>query len=318
MIVTNSRNTRIDEAMNARTAWVVIRWVVRDTFRQTVADGVAWLALFVSLACILACLSVTIEPDDGAVPAQHVRALFGLVEFTVVGDRPAAVRAVHASVAGLFADTFGVLLLLLWTAAVLPGFLAPSAITVLLAKPVPRWSLIAGKCLGVLAFVAVQALVFVGGTAVALGWRTGWEGAYLLCLPLALIQFFVFFSFSAMLAVMTRGTVASLFGTMVFWLLCWAMNLGRHALRSSADLRDAARSMGSSVELGYWILPRPLDLHLILGNALGAPPPTGALLDLPYLTQQGLWQPGLSVLASLAFAAVLFAVAAYDFLSADY
>ncbi len=302
-----------------RTGLLVIRWLVRDTFRQTLADGVSWLALGVSLACILGCLTVTIEPAaDTRLPAHRVQALLGLVDFTVSGDRAVAGRFLHASLAGLFADTAGVLLLLLWTAAVLPGFLAPSAITVLLAKPVPRWSLIAGKCLGVFAFVSVQAGVFVAGTALALGWRAGWERAYLLCLPLALLQFVVFFSFSAMLAVATRSTVASLFGTMVFWMLCWAMNFARHALHSSVDLRDAAQSMGRSVELGYWLLPRPLDMHLILANALGVPPPRTELLDLPRLAAQGLWHPELSMLASLVFAGVLLAVAAYDFLSADY
>jgi ABC-type transport system involved in multi-copper enzyme maturation permease subunit len=305
--------------MKLRTGFLVIRWLVRDTFRQTLADGVSWLALGVSLACILACLSVTIVPAvDARVPMQRVQAVLGLVEFTVPGDRATAGRFLHASLAGLFADTAGVFLLLLWTAAVLPAFLAPSSITVLLAKPVPRWSVIAGKCLGVLAFVSVQALVFVVGTALALGWRAGWEGAYLLCLPLALLQFTVFFSFSAMLAVATRGTVASLFGTMVFWMLAWAMNFGRHALYSAPDLRDAARSLGRSAEWGYWLMPKPLDMQLILANALGAPPPLPGLLDMHGLAAQGLWHPGLSVLASVGFAGVLFVLAAYDFLSADY
>jgi hypothetical protein len=306
--------------MRARTGWRVIGWLVRDTFRQTFAEGVAQLALLVSGAAILACLTVSVAPAgrEGAAPRQEVRALFGLVDFEVQGDRAAAARATHASLALVAADSVGVLLLLLWTAAVLPEFLEPSAVTVLLAKPVPRWSLLAGKCLGVLAFVSVQALVFVLGTAAALGWRVGWEPAYLLSLPLVLGQFAIFFSFLAMLAVATRSTVASLFGTVVFWLLCWAMNAGRHALHSQADLRAAGRSLGSSVELGYWLLPRPLDLHLILADALGAPATVGGLVNLPELVEHGLWRPVLSVLASLLFAGVLFIVAAYDFLTADY
>ncbi len=164
--------------MNARTGFLVVRWLVRDTFRQTLADGVALLALLVTLAAVVGCLSVTIEPAGRTASVQRVTALFGLVEFPVAGDRPAAVRALHASLAGLFADTVGVLLLLLWTASVLPGFLAPSSISVLLAKPVPRWSLIVGKCLGVLAFVAVQAFLFVAGTAGALAWSS-WLGGSL-------------------------------------------------------------------------------------------------------------------------------------------
>ncbi len=49
------------------------------------------------------------------------------------------------------------------------------------------------------------------------------------------------------------------------------MNVGRHALHSDADLRDVARSMGTSSEFAYWLLPRPFDLHLILENAARGP-----------------------------------------------
>ena len=83
----------------------------------------------------------------------------------------------------------------------------------LLAKPVPRWLLLAGKFVGVLAFVALQGSLFVGGTWLALGVRTGvWDAAYFLCVPLLLLHFAVFFSFSAMLAVATRSTVACVLG----------------------------------------------------------------------------------------------------------
>jgi hypothetical protein len=306
--------------MKARMSLGLIGWLIRDTFRQTYAEGVAQLALLVSAAAILGCLTVSVTPvgREGSRPRQEVRALFGQVQFEVEGDRAAAARMTHASLAMVGADSVGVLLLLLWTAAVLPAFLEPEAVTVLIAKPVPRWSLLAGKCLGVLACVSVQALVFVVGTAVALGWRVGWEPAYLLALLVVMVQFVIFFSFSAMLAVATRSTVASFFGTIVFWLLCWAMNAGRHALHSLPDLQAAGRSLGGSVELGYWVLPRPLDLHLLLAEALGAPSTVGGVVNLPVLVEHGLWRPSLSVVASLLFAGVLYVIAAYDFLTADY
>ena len=68
---------------------------------------------------------------------------------------------------GLVADTGGILLALVWTAGFLPTFLEPGAASVLLAKPVPRWSLLAGKFLGILIFVAFQAL-FLSPPS---GWR---------------------------------------------------------------------------------------------------------------------------------------------------
>jgi ABC-type transport system involved in multi-copper enzyme maturation permease subunit len=207
----------------------------------------------------------------------------------------------------------------LWTAGFLPGFLEPGAVVVLLAKPVPRWSLLAGKCLGVLCFVAFQALVFLTGTWLALAIRTGvWDTAYFLCLPILLVHFGVFFSFSAMLAVTTRSTVACVFGSILFWCLSWAMNLGRHATRTITELKEVQQTFGNTVEIGYWILPKPLDFHLLLRNALQAEDFITNLASSGRLIEQGAWSPTLSVLASALCGLVLLSVAAYEFLQAEY
>src|SRR5262249_52015854 len=74
------------------------------------------------------------------------------------------------------ADWAGLLLALVWTAGFLPSFLEPASVSVLLAKPVPRWLVLAGKVLGVVAFVGVLAVAFVGATWLALALRTGvWD-----------------------------------------------------------------------------------------------------------------------------------------------
>src|SRR5262249_50002936 len=95
--------------------------------------------------------------------------------------RDDAVKYVEVILLGLVADTGGILLALIWTAGFLPTFLESSNASVLLAKPIPRWSLLAGKYFGVLVFVAFQASIFVGGVWMALGLKTGvWDPACLL------------------------------------------------------------------------------------------------------------------------------------------
>jgi ABC-type transport system involved in multi-copper enzyme maturation permease subunit len=311
--------------MSSTAARFAARWLVRDTFRQARASGVFWLMLAVTLGCVAACLSVTVvegvplEGTAGRHVGSRVEWANGLLHVDVPGDRAGAVRAVQTKLAGGVADAAGLLLALLWTAGLLPAFLEPSAVTVLLAKPVPRWALLAGKCLGALLFVGVQALAFVAGTWLALGLRTGvWDLSYWLCLPLLLLNFAVFFSFSALLAVATRSTVACVFGSVLFWLLCWAMNFGRHAVRSAAELNCMPEGVGRSAEIGYWLLPKPLDFHLVLSEALQAAPVTGDFLNVGLLAERGLWSPVASLLASALFAAVLLGVAAYDFLTAEY
>src|SRR5262249_6115251 len=153
----------------------------------------------------------------------------------------------------------------------MPTFLEPSAAAVLLAKPVARSSLLFGKYLGVLAFVAVQVVLFVGGTWLALGIRTDiWDTTYFWCAPLLLAQFAVFYSFSVLLAVMTRSTVACVFGVALFWLLAWGINYGNIMATSSAEassLSDAARTLA---EAAYWVSPKPIDGSLVLFNLLDA------------------------------------------------
>jgi hypothetical protein len=285
--------------MNPRATFSVVRWLIRDTFRQSRSAGVFWLMLAVTLASVVLCMTATVV--DG------------------VEDCGRAVRALEAFLAGWIADGLGLILALLWTAGFLPSFLDGDTASVLLAKPIPRWSLLLGKCLGTTAFVAVQDALFLGGTWLALGLRTGvWDATYLLCLPLLLLHFTVFFSFSALLAAATRSTTACVFGSLLFLLLCWAMNLGRHAFLTLPELNAAANGLGHTVELTYWILPKPLDFHLILVGTLQDDYSLSHLINTHALAERGAWQPAASLLASCACAAVLLALAAYDFVTAEY
>ena len=233
--------------------------------------------------------------------------------------REEAIYFLELLLAGLVADTVGVLLALVWTAGFLPTFLEPSAAAVLLAKPVPRWSLLVGKYLGVLVFVLFQATVFVGGTWLALGIRTGfWGGTYLLCIPLLLLHFAIFYSFSAFLAVCTRSTVACVIGSLLFWFLCWGMNYGRHQMVGVADSAGISPVLREMVEVGYWILPKPADLGIILVQVLHGEHYFSTQSAFEAVQKQGAFYPELSVLASLLATAVILAMAAYEFITTDY
>jgi hypothetical protein len=243
---------------------------------------------------------------------------FGAIPVDLARDRVHAVRVMQSVLASWVADAAGLLLALMWTAGFLPSFLEPSSASVLLAKPVPRWSLLAGKYLGVLVFVAVQGLVFVTGTWLALAVRTGvWDPTYFLCLPILLLHFAVFYSFSDLLAVTTRSTVACVFGSVLFWLVCWGMNFGRHAALAVPELGEV-QAFGTVSELAYWVLPKPLDFHLVLVQVLQADDITVRVVDVPRLSERGAWSPGLSILASVLAGCVLLAMSAYEFVKADY
>jgi ABC-type transport system involved in multi-copper enzyme maturation permease subunit len=334
--------------MNLPAALLVIRWLVWDTFRQALASRIFWVMLFVSVICIAFCATTStaglplkpVAEKPERIPVEdakkvsdfelsksgvdviqgEVQFLFGAVRVPWGTYRDDAVRWLQLLLAGAVADTAGLLLALIWTAAFLPTFLEPASVTVLLAKPVPRWSLLAGKYVGVVLFVALQAAVFVIGTWLALGLRTGvWAPQYLWSVLLLVVHFAVFFAFSSLLAVWTRSTIACVFGSLLFWLVCWGMNFGRHsALASLGDHADVAAGFSRALEWGYWLLPKPADFSFALSKLLEAEQYFPTATELQAVERMNALSLDLSLLSSAAFAVVMLAIAGYEFVKADY
>jgi len=320
--------------------------MVRDTFRQSWASGIGWLLLGLSTLSIAVCLSVSVSgprtlerpgenPDflprfdadahdlqklkqsGVAVADGALRLAFGAVRVPLARDTRSAVHFLELILAAGVADTLGLLLALVWTAGFLPGFLEPRAVAVLLAKPVSRWALLGGKYLGVLAFVLAQATYFVVGTWLALALRTGiWDASYLMSVPLLLLHFAIFFSFSLLLATCTRSTVACVFGSIAFWGICWGINYGRHAVVAAAQVAPQAGFswlLVQLVNLGYWLFPKPIDIGRLVFDALGA----GANFR-PGVEGLASVSLGLSVLTSLLFTGYVLFAAGRQWSQTDY
>jgi hypothetical protein len=266
-----------------------------------------------TLACLSADFAASGSSDTG-----RLTLAFGLVPVTHDTERVDAVHYLLFVLGVGLADTLGVLVTLIWTAGFLPSFLDPGAVSVLLSKPTGRGTLFAGRVAGVVAYVALQALIFVAATAVAIGVRTGvWASGYWLCAPLLVLHFAVFYSFSALLAAMTRSTAACLVGSLLFWVLCWAMNYGRHAL-AAWEAGEVTAELVRTAGVGYWLLPKPADFGLILSDALDADRFFPPWVEFQRVREKGLFQPVLSAVSSAAAAAVLLGVAAYEFVHEDY
>ncbi len=272
--------------MNLPTLLFILRCLIRDTFRQALASFTFWLMLSVSGLCILVCVSTRVDGGESLRDSESIELVkdnkpltgphaglgsiglaFGAIRLDLPRDsraepRLAGVHFLQTLLALWVAGTVGLLAALIWTAGFVPAFLEPGAATILLANPVPRWALLTGKYLGVLAFVGFQEAVFFGGTWLALGISTGvWSLPYLLCVPLILIQFAIIYSFAVLVGVVTRSTVASIFGSILFWFCCYAMNYGRHetmVLRLGSD--------GQMIEVAF----HPDGQRLASASAKGA------------------------------------------------
>ena len=112
-------------------------------------------------------------------------------------------------------------------------------------------------------------------------------------------------------------TGVTVFGALLFWLLCWAMNFTYLRL-ASAPVEGVTPLASLLVEVGYWVLPKPLDLSGIFFAAMDAGAYTTPVPELEAAKARGAFHPELSVLASLSFAAVALAVAAYELRTQDY
>ena len=324
-----------------------VRWMVRDTFRQSLHTKLFWVMLGVTAVCTAFCASIRVTggvkttPDAPAytLPKTEVDKIggdeklkgegvqikdgeisfgFGAMKSPIGKTKEDAVKFVQIWIAGVLADSLGVLLAIIWTAGFLPSFLEPHSATVLLSKPAPRWAILFGKYLGVVGFVAVQAVLFVGGTWVSLGVATGvWDASYWMAVPLLVVNFAIFYSVSAFIAVCTRSTVAAAFGTLLFWVLCWAMNFTHHHL-AAFPVQGMGGMSHYLLEVGYWFLPKPFDMSGIFFEAMGAQGFFSTADEISVLKMNGQFHPEASVAASAAFAAVTLAGAAYELHTTDY
>src|SRR5208337_5358062 len=139
-------------------AW---RWLIRDTFRQSMANYVLWVMLAASAVAIFFCLSATIEGGEPLRPPDvlelrrahgHMSLAFGAWRIQLFRDGQAQVHFMLLLLAEWVAGGGGTLLALVWTAGFIPEFLQPANATVLPSKPMPRGALLPGKYLAVLAF----------------------------------------------------------------------------------------------------------------------------------------------------------------------
>jgi ABC-type transport system involved in multi-copper enzyme maturation permease subunit len=309
--------------MTAAQLIVVCRLQVRDTFRQALANRVLWVLLGACALVVLFCLSVRITdgqslrvPDDIEIDRPHGRLsiAFGAWQLPLFRDGRAMVHFLLLTLGEGVFGVIGTLLALVLTAGFVPEFLHAGNATVLLSKPTPRWALLLGRYLGVLALLAAYAGVYVVGTWAALGLSTGfWVNAYLWAMPLFLLQLAAIYSFSAFLGVWTGSNMVCVLGSVVFWLMCWGMNYGHHVTAAAAA--DVPQSAAFRAEAGYWILPKPLDASMTLRAAVD-----GGQTEPPLqrFVQTGAFRPELAILSSLAFIAAMVALSAQQLSDKEY
>lgn len=183
-----------------------------------------------------------------------------------------AVRALLLVAVDYGVGVFGVFAAILVTASIIPQMFEAGAIDLLLSKPVSRMLLFLTKFLGGCIFIGLNASYFITGLWLIAGARFGiWANKLFLCIPIMLFLFAVYYSVSALAAVLWRNAIVSIVLTILFWLLCVSV----------------AKSKNSFIE-PIWIDPQRLVKLIPAGQSLLAVTEPGQVEE--WDPRQSLWE----------------------------
>lgn len=132
-------------------------------------------------------------------------------------------RLIDETIIGIlsvFLGFFGIFSSLLVTSTIIPRTFEPGEISLLLSKPARRSVLFVTKFFGGCAFTFLCAAVLVSGVWLLLWIRFGfWRPELLLCIPLYVFLFAIYFSVSALAGAIWKNATVSLILVVVFWVV---------------------------------------------------------------------------------------------------
>ena len=98
-----------------------------------------------------------------------------------------------------------------------------------MSKPVSRSLLFLTKFFGASTFILLDSIYLIGGMWLIAGLRFDiWSGRLLLCIPVFLFLFVIYYSVSALTGVIWRNAIVSVCCTILFWGLCFAVGTAKN------------------------------------------------------------------------------------------
>lgn len=145
--------------------------------------------------------------------------------------------------------TWGAMILaIVSTASILPDFLSSGSIELSLARPISRTRMLAFRIVGALLFVFLQTLVGVLLAYLIIGLKFDiWLSGILWAIPLITLMFFCLFSYSALLAVVTRSTLACVIGTLLIWFVLFLVQFTSTQLNNHVETARAQQRRAEAI-----------------------------------------------------------------------
>jgi hypothetical protein len=133
-----------------------------------------------------------------------------------------------------FVGAIGVFISILITASIVPDTFDAGSLHLLLSKPLTRSMLFLSKFTGACVFTLLSACVLLGGVTLLLGLRFGvWNPRLLLCIPIYVFVFAIYYSVSAFIGLAFRSQIISIISAVIFWLVCFALGFGPYWMRDT-------------------------------------------------------------------------------------
>lgn len=151
------------------------------------------------------------------------------------------IRAAVGTVSSFFLGYLGLFAGIIVTSNVIPQTFEPGAVDLLLSKPVNRMGVYLSKFFGGTLFVLLNTTLLLGGMWLMTGLRHDvWIHSLVLCIPVFLFWFMVFFSISALVGLIWRNSIVAICVTIGVWGLCAVLSFVKNQV-IEAMILDPAR-----------------------------------------------------------------------------
>jgi hypothetical protein len=140
-------------------------------------------------------------------------------------------KTILAGVMNFFVGTLAVFAAILVTSPVIPHTFEAGAIDLLFSKPVSRPLVFLAKYVGGCVFILLNGAYFVGGLWLIVGLRFDlWSGKLLLCIPIFMFLFAIYYSVSAFAGVLWKNAIVSIVITVLFWAACFVVGTTKNVI----------------------------------------------------------------------------------------
>ena len=222
--------------------------IIADSFREAIASRVLVLLLIVATLFMLAVAPISLResPAESSMLLPMTKLHLGYTPFESEVELGFVQKdALLDMVLGLFTDwvlgMFGVMVAILVTASSISQTYEAGSVDLLLSKPLSRSGVFLANFLGGCAFILLVASYVIVGLWLIAGVRHGyWNHRLMLCIPLLLFLFSIYYSVSALAGVIWKNAVVSVFVAVTFWCFCFGVRFVTWA----TSLRRSDRRLG--------------------------------------------------------------------------